>query len=171
MRALFTALAWLGIATLLLAVLFQSKTDVFGLPSCWGIQYSTYGQSLGRSPSYASSFVLGQLEGFQSHEKSTQESPLATVKGIVEIASPSIYPTSLTSNTQFALLGDSLAHKNSLGDLSSKTCYQSDFLAQSQKVGNFVQRTNNFRHAAPDSCSAPLTELVNAFYTNPIVPT
>ena len=51
------------------------------------------------------------------------------------------------------------------GDLTAKTCYEKDFLSQSQKTGNYIQRTNNFRHAGPDSCSAPLTEFVDSFYT------
>ena len=46
------------------------------------------------------------------------------------------------------------------GKLTAQTCYEKDFLAQSAKVGNYIQRTNNFPHAAADNCSAPLTEFV-----------
>jgi hypothetical protein len=47
-----------------------------------------------------------------------------------------------------------------LGNLTAQKCYEKDFMAQSAKVGNFIQRTNNFRHEKPDNCSAPLTQMV-----------
>jgi hypothetical protein len=49
-------------------------------------------------------------------------------------------------------------------NLTAKSCYDKDFMAQTEKTGNFIQRTNNFRHALPDSCSAPMTEFVNSIY-------
>ena len=67
----------------------------------------------------------------------------------------------------YALLNGVLPEKGNKGKLTAKTCYEKDFLAQSNKVGNYIQRTNNYPHAAPDSCSAPLTELVDSFYLNP----
>jgi hypothetical protein len=56
--------------------------------------------------------------------------------------------------------------KGTEGDLTASSCFANDFLAQTEKTGNFLQRTNNIRQARPDSCSAPRTELVNAFYIN-----
>lgn len=53
-----------------------------------------------------------------------------------------------------------LSSGQKLGDLTAQTCYEKDFMAQSAKVGNFIQRTNNFRHEKPDNCSAPLTQMV-----------
>jgi len=47
-----------------------------------------------------------------------------------------------------------------LGDLTAQTCFEKDFMAQSSKTGNFIQRTNNFRHEKPDNCSPLLTEFV-----------
>ena len=67
----------------------------------------------------------------------------------------------------YTLLNDVLARKESAGTLTAKTCYQKDFLAQTDKTGNFIQRTNNYRHGAPDNCTAPLTEFVDSFYKNP----
>ena len=61
-------------------------------------------------------------------------------------------------------LMESLEHSND-PTLTAKGCYDKDFLAQSAKTGNYIQRTNNFPHATPDSCSAPLTEML--FYKNP----
>lgn len=71
------------------------------------------------------------------------------------------------SKAPYTLLNDVLARKESAGTLTAKTCYQKDFLAQTDKTGNFIQRTNNYRHGAPDNCTAPLTEFVDSFYKNP----
>jgi hypothetical protein len=48
--------------------------------------------------------------------------------------------------------------------LTAKTCYETDFMSQTQLGGDYTQRTNNFKHEKPDNCSAPLTEFVNKFY-------
>ncbi len=48
--------------------------------------------------------------------------------------------------------------------LTAKSCYESDFMSHTQMSGDYTQRTNNFKHANPDNCSAPLTEFVNKFY-------
>lgn len=48
--------------------------------------------------------------------------------------------------------------------LTAKTCYEGDFMSHTQISGDYTQRTNNFKHAKPDNCSAPLTEFVNKFY-------
>jgi len=50
------------------------------------------------------------------------------------------------------------------GNLSAKTCFATDFVAQNQKVGDYSQKTNNFKHGNPDSCSSPRTEFVNSIY-------
>ena len=47
--------------------------------------------------------------------------------------------------------------------LSAKTCYENDFMSHTQLGGDYTQRTNNFKHAKPDNCSASL-EFVNKFY-------
>jgi hypothetical protein len=71
------------------------------------------------------------------------------------------------AKASYSLLTDVLAKKQEAGTLTAKTCFQKDFLAQTEKTGNFIQRTNNYRHAAPDNCTAPLTEFVDSFYKNP----
>jgi len=82
-------------------------------------------------------------------------------RGVVENFSPAL------TTSSYSLLQDSQKMKESgTGNLTAQTCYQADFLAQIQKTGNYIQRTNNFRHAHPDSCTAPLTEFENAFYVN-----
>jgi hypothetical protein len=64
------------------------------------------------------------------------------------------------------LLAEGFANPDSerrqLGRLTAQSCFEKDFMAQSAKTGNFIQRTNNFRHEEPDNCSAPLTEFVRA---------
>jgi hypothetical protein len=68
----------------------------------------------------------------------------------------------------YALLIDSMPIKaeSKAGNLTAKACYETDFIAQNQRTGNFEQVTNNFKHKGPDSCSAPLTEMVNTIYKN-----
>lgn len=53
---------------------------------------------------------------------------------------------------------------------TAEHCYNSDFEAQTQKVRSYSQRTNNYKRAGPDSCSAPTHELVGNFYRAPTVP-
>jgi hypothetical protein len=48
--------------------------------------------------------------------------------------------------------------------LNSCACYKLDFENRTQLTGNYIQRTNNYKRANPDSCSAPFHELVNNFY-------
>jgi len=48
--------------------------------------------------------------------------------------------------------------------LNSQTCYDTDFQTRLEKVGNYMQRTNNYRHKDADSCSSPYQEFVTAFY-------
>jgi hypothetical protein len=82
-------------------------------------------------------------------------------KGILENFSPA------QTTASYSLLQDSQKIKHDgLGNLTAQTCYHADFLAQSQKTGNYIQRTNNFKHASPDSCTAPLGEFEDAMYMN-----
>lgn len=50
------------------------------------------------------------------------------------------------------------------GNLNSQTCYDSDFQKRLERTGNYLQRTNNYRHKDPESCTAPFQEFVNAYY-------
>jgi len=51
------------------------------------------------------------------------------------------------------------------GDMKSETCYRSDIGESLKKTRNYLQRTNNYEHEYPDSCSAPNHEFVGTFYT------
>jgi hypothetical protein len=161
MRALFTALAWIAIGTLILSVLYQSSfVDRFGFPSCWGIQYATYGRYAPLTPS-GLPFALESFENQMPEKKN--------IHGVVE-STDSKSGNPANDDSRYSLLEDSISKKTSPGTLSAKSCFESDFLAQSSKVGNYIQRTNNIRHATPDSCTAPRTELVDSFYTNQVLP-
>jgi hypothetical protein len=146
MEKVFTYLGWLVLITLVLAIARQlsERRNIYFLPDSWGKQYHNYGQ-----------------ENFAN--------PLPDVKGIVEKTDllTSGNPAEAKAPTSYTPLADVLKTKEAEGTLSAGSCFQKDFLAQTEKVGNYIQRTNNFRHGTPDNCSAPRTELVDAIYTNP----
>ena len=77
-------------------------------------------------------------------------------------------PADLEKNPRdpYALLGGAMPVNtvSKTGELTAQSCYETDFLAQHQKTGNFSQTTNNFKHKGPDSCSSPKTEFVNTIY-------
>ena len=64
----------------------------------------------------------------------------------------------------YTLLADEFAPATAPGMLTAKTCFEADFQAATEKTGNYIQRTNNFKHGIPDSCSSQRTEMVNSFY-------
>ena len=51
------------------------------------------------------------------------------------------------------------------GNMTSERCYRTDLGESLKKTRNYLQRTNNYAHAHPDSCSAPFHEMVGTFYT------
>jgi hypothetical protein len=53
---------------------------------------------------------------------------------------------------------------NEMGILTQKQCYEQDGNRIPEILGDYNQRTNNYRHTYPDSCSAPLKEMVGSFY-------
>jgi hypothetical protein len=54
--------------------------------------------------------------------------------------------------------------KNSVSCLNSSCCHETDFEQRTNLVGNYVQRTNNYKRGDPESCSAPFHELTLSFY-------
>ncbi len=54
--------------------------------------------------------------------------------------------------------------EGNFGKMTSQTCYKSDIGESLKLTRNFLQRTNNYIHSHPDSCSAPNHEFVGAFY-------
>lgn len=55
--------------------------------------------------------------------------------------------------------------EGNFGKMTSQTCYKSDIGESLKPTRNFLQRTNNYMHLHPDSCSAPNHEFVGTFYT------
>jgi hypothetical protein len=47
---------------------------------------------------------------------------------------------------------------------TSQQCYQVDYQRALERGGSYAQRTNNYIHGYPDSCSAPNHDLVLDFY-------
>lgn len=56
------------------------------------------------------------------------------------------------------------ADTDTLGALSVQRCYETDFQTRFQPVHNYLQRTNNYKRATPDSCSSLMTQFVSSFY-------
>jgi hypothetical protein len=50
------------------------------------------------------------------------------------------------------------------GGPTSQKCYQVDWARGLERAGSYAQRTNNYIHGYPDSCSAPRHELILNFY-------
>jgi hypothetical protein len=142
MEQVFTVLGWVTLLTLTVGIARQlsSQPTIYQFPDSFGSSFATHGWDKG-------------LEGFEAG--SQQEDPVKPV----EDEAPSSGPVSPVS----ILLPAQAASKP--GNLTAESCYTNDFLAQTQKTGNYIQRTNNFKHARPDSCTTPLTELVNSFYS------
>jgi len=53
---------------------------------------------------------------------------------------------------------------NTFGTLTQQKCFEQDGHRLPERLGDYTQRTNNYRHTYPDSCSAPYKELVGSFY-------
>jgi hypothetical protein len=53
---------------------------------------------------------------------------------------------------------------NEVGTLTQQQCFEQDGHRIPEKLGDYNQRTNNYVHTYPDSCSSPFKELVGSFY-------
>lgn len=54
--------------------------------------------------------------------------------------------------------------KDSVSCLTSACCSETDFEQRTNLVGNFLQRTNNYKRGDPENCSTPFHELSTSFY-------
>ena len=91
----------------------------------------------------------------------------APVMGVTEMDAISGSPADIQDQRRpYHLLRGVLpdAEKDTVGVLSAQTCYETDFQTRFQPVHNYLQRTNNYKRAAPDSCSSPMTQFVTSFY-------
>jgi hypothetical protein len=56
------------------------------------------------------------------------------------------------------------ASSDTIGSLNASCCNDTDFMARTNLTGNYLQRTNNYRHVYPDNCTGPLHDFTLAFY-------
>jgi hypothetical protein len=151
-------LSFVVIVTLLIGIIvnYVSPPTIYRFRDTWGIDFSRKGWDQGIStPVQKGKFVL------ESFSDATPEQ-VENVKGVVEEINEN--PASVSSSSLLLNPPLSIKEKNTKGDLTAKSCYETDFYRHTDKVGNYIQRTNNFRHGSPESCSSPLTEFVDSFY-------
>lgn len=51
-----------------------------------------------------------------------------------------------------------------IGHIDSQKCYEIDYMSANNRAGNYTQRTNNYKHTYPDSCSGTRQEIIGQFY-------
>jgi hypothetical protein len=69
----------------------------------------------------------------------------------------------------YSLLGGWLTLAEQPQYKTAQGCHEVDFQGRLEKTGNFRQLTNNYKRGSPDSCSAPIQDLIFAIYkTDPI---
>jgi hypothetical protein len=73
-------------------------------------------------------------------------------------------PALNTPREPYNLLNGWLAPAETQMRPTAQKCHEVDFETRLEKTGNYIQRTNNYVHGDPDSCSAPTHELVLGFY-------
>jgi hypothetical protein len=159
-----TILGWVALISLILAIARQLSegTEPYLLSDSWGEQYSVKGWDKGQGFVHLNE----RKEGFETLNPLAV--PEKTIYGVLDTTGVVLPADSDLQDPRqsYALLKGVLPTKRTEGTLTAKTCYETDFLAQTEKVGNYIQRTNNYRHETPDNCSAPLTEMVDSFYKN-----
>lgn len=155
MEQVFTVLGWVTLLTLTVGIARQlsSQPTIYQFPDSFGSSYASHGWDKGLIENF---YQPGEGE---SHTPRTGNDDPAYSVGALEEDVPSAGPVSPAG-----LLLPAQPASNP-GNLTAKSCYANDFIAQTQKTGNYIQRTNNFKHARPDSCTSPLTEFVNSVYS------
>lgn len=103
---------------------------------------------------------LERLEPFQtmSAPAKAEAKPVEDVMGGLSPANASLKEM----RKSYTLLADHLATEDNYRkpSLTSAACYDADFQKRTEMTGNYRQMTNNYKRGVPDSCSAPLHDLV-----------
>ena len=149
-QRLFSILGWLALVTLVLAVYNQVnqlgytffRPRLYLLNDAWGQRYARYGQ-----------------EGFENATTEQDNKQKEDVMGVIGDAGEAA-----PASASYLLAADVFHATPSAAGLTAKTCFKTDYEANTNLVGNYIQQTNNYPHRRPDSCSAPRTEMVNSFY-------
>ena len=104
-------------------------------------------------------FIIYFLDFFSVNEYILVRNPIHYKEAFVNL-DPS------DTNASYSLLDGVLPLKDiqNSGKLNSQTCYDVSFPNRLERTGNYLQRTNNYRHKNPDSCTSPKQEFVNAYY-------
>jgi hypothetical protein len=79
---------------------------------------------------------------------------------------PGAHPIKLNLDYQsYDLLEDNgLPERRIAAGPTSQHCFVMDYARNYERAGSYAQRTNNYKRAYPDSCSAPNHDLVLDFY-------
>lgn len=117
--------------------------------------------------------ILGDYKFFMLRKNRTEE-------GYVDVPSVPVEPTGIDESTDLAAAfsGDTekLIASTALqpfqpeeaeanwARMTSEKCYRIDAAEPLTETRNFLQRTNNYTHSHPDSCSAPYHEMIGTFY-------
>ena len=131
--------------------------------------------------SYRSQFWMGlnpilrpRLEVLEPFQASPMPTNAKVPDGPVEL-SDRLSPADASLDSMrksYTLLSDTLTAEDMPNNtsLTAAACYDADFQKRTEKVGNYRQLTNNYRRGVPDSCSAPLHDLVLKQYKTDALP-
>ena len=111
---------------------------------------------------YLARSYFQQMEGFETMDASDSNP-------IMDYAPGAPSPSEVYNQQPYHLLSDimGIPHtKETVSCVNSRSCYATDFSRMLEKTGTFRQLTNNYKRNYPDSCTAPIQELVLNFYKN-----
>lgn len=103
-----------------------------------------------------------RIEAFQSGSGADKASPRPEEAGGLQPGAAALN----TPREPYALLSGWLSGTSEEGKYSAQRCYETDFQARLERTGNYRQLTNNYKRAGPDSCTAPLQDVLIPFYQN-----
>jgi hypothetical protein len=119
-----------------------------------------------RTQSYQNPLVFRGLERVEPFENA---SDFEESVDVTENMTPADDTSVNKPREPYSLLNGVLPLSTKKVSPTSQRCYEADFQSRLEKGGNYRQLTNNYKRAAPDSCSGPLHEFVLAYYTPPSI--
>lgn len=105
--------------------------------------------------------------GLERVEPFTNASEVSDSVEEIERMSPADDTSVKKPREPYSLLNGVLPLSTKKVSPTSQRCYESDFQTRLERGGNYRQLTNNYKRAAPDSCSGPLHEFVLSYYKPP----
>jgi len=119
-----------------------------------------------RTQSYQNPLVFRGLERVEPFENA---SDFEESVDVTENMTPADDTSVNKPREPYSLLNGVLPLSTQKVSPTSQRCYEADFQSRLEKGGNYRQLTNNYKRAAPDSCSGPLHEFVLAYYKPPSI--